>query len=109
MSRSIGPAASGVGATTVGGISVQQMVTYALLGGAVGATRPERVIHTQHFERCRGGRKERYGSPAKDLNFGQRPAFSLLQIEGRVLACGGYPLPQAHKRVLAQRSAPLQI
>jgi len=37
---------AGVGATTVDGISVQQMVTYALLGGAVmGAMRPERVIN----------------------------------------------------------------
>ncbi|WEJ31962.1 ABC-2 family transporter protein [Devosia sp. SD17-2] len=37
---------AGVGATTVDGISVEQMVTYALLGGAVmGAMRPERVIN----------------------------------------------------------------
>lgn len=36
---------AGAGATTVDGVSLQQMVTYALLGGAVmGATRPERVI-----------------------------------------------------------------
>ncbi|ANM11073.1 MULTISPECIES: ABC transporter permease [unclassified Rhizobium] len=37
---------AGVGATVVGGVSLQQMVTYALLGGAVmGATRPERIIN----------------------------------------------------------------
>jgi len=37
---------AGVGMAVVDGISVQQMVTYALLGGAVmGATRPERVIN----------------------------------------------------------------
>ncbi|MGB3337088.1 MAG: ABC-2 family transporter protein [Devosia sp.] len=37
---------AGVGATVVDGVSLQQMVTYALLGGAVmGATRPERVIN----------------------------------------------------------------
>lgn len=36
---------SGVGTTVVDGVSLQQMVTYALLGGAVmGATRPERII-----------------------------------------------------------------
>jgi len=37
---------AGVGATVVDGVSLQQMITYALLGGAVmGATRPERVIN----------------------------------------------------------------
>ena len=37
---------AGVGATVVDGVSLQQMVTYALLGGAVmGATLPERVIN----------------------------------------------------------------
>ncbi|MDO3434664.1 ABC-2 family transporter protein [Rhizobium sp. CBN3] len=36
---------AGAGATVVDGVSLQQMVTYALLGGAVmGASRPERVI-----------------------------------------------------------------
>ncbi|MGY3611451.1 ABC-2 family transporter protein, partial [Bradyrhizobium sp. Lot11] len=36
---------AGIGGTVVDGVSLQQMVTYALLGGAVmGATRPERVI-----------------------------------------------------------------
>ncbi|RWX16786.1 ABC transporter permease [Rhizobium hidalgonense] len=36
---------AGVGAPVVDGVSLQQMVTYALLGGAVmGATRPERII-----------------------------------------------------------------
>lgn len=36
---------AGVSATMVDGVSLQQMVTYALLGGAVmGATRPERII-----------------------------------------------------------------
>jgi ABC-2 type transport system permease protein len=36
---------AGVGATVVDGVSVQQMVTYALLGGLVmGATRPDRII-----------------------------------------------------------------
>jgi len=36
---------AGVGATVVDGVSLQQMVTYALLGGAVmGATRHERII-----------------------------------------------------------------
>lgn len=36
---------AGVGATVVDGVSLQQMVTYALLGGAVmGATRHERVM-----------------------------------------------------------------
>lgn len=36
---------AGVGAIVVEGVSLQQMVTYALLGGAVmGATRPERII-----------------------------------------------------------------
>lgn len=36
---------AGIGASIVDGVSLQQMVTYALLGGAVmGATRPEQVI-----------------------------------------------------------------
>ncbi|MGO7165193.1 ABC transporter permease, partial [Rhizobium johnstonii] len=36
---------AGVSAIVVDGVSLQQMVTYALLGGAVmGATRPERII-----------------------------------------------------------------
>ena len=36
---------AGIGATVVDGVSLQQMVTYALLGGAVmGATRHERII-----------------------------------------------------------------
>jgi ABC-2 type transport system permease protein len=36
---------AGIGTTVVDGVSLQQMVTYALLGGAVmGATRPERII-----------------------------------------------------------------
>ena len=36
---------AGVGARVVDGVSLQQMVTYALLGGLVmGATRPERII-----------------------------------------------------------------
>ncbi|OWV77575.1 ABC transporter permease [Rhizobium sp. R634] len=37
---------AGIGSSVVDGVSLQQMVTYALLGGAVmGATRPERVIN----------------------------------------------------------------
>ncbi|MBY5828966.1 ABC transporter permease [Rhizobium leguminosarum] len=36
---------AGIGGIVVDGVSLQQMVTYALLGGAVmGATRPERII-----------------------------------------------------------------
>ncbi|MGO7690463.1 ABC transporter permease, partial [Rhizobium ruizarguesonis] len=36
---------AGIGGIVVDGVSLQQMVTYALLGGAVmGSTRPERII-----------------------------------------------------------------